>query len=401
MRILITNHTLANRAGSELYVRDLAIGLLDRGHEPIAYSTSLGEVAREIRAAGIQVTDDLNTLVNQPDIIHGHHHLDTMTALLRLPATPAIFVCHGSTPWEEGAPLFPRILRYVAVDHACRDRLILEHAIPADQIRVILNFVDLKRFKPRTVLPAQPRRALIFSNQANDQTHVPAVRTACERAGIAFDIVGLGAGKGCAEPEGVLGNYDIVFAKGRAAIEALAVGAAVVLCDAAGAGPMVTTGNVHQLRPLNFGIRSLREPLTADVIARELGRYDPDDAMAVSDVIRATAGRDSVIDELLCLYHEVIDEHSRIPEHDRLAEQRAAGVYLLDLRPRLYERDQVVQRLAATETKRDQAVQKLAATETELEVTRAQLEMIRNSRSWRLVNRYAAIKHKIGLGASD
>lgn len=42
MRVLITNNTLAGRAGSELYVRDLALALLRRGHTPLAYSTNLG-----------------------------------------------------------------------------------------------------------------------------------------------------------------------------------------------------------------------------------------------------------------------------------------------------------------------------------------------------------------------
>lgn len=36
MRILLTNNTLGLRAGSELYVRDVALALLSRGHEPIA-----------------------------------------------------------------------------------------------------------------------------------------------------------------------------------------------------------------------------------------------------------------------------------------------------------------------------------------------------------------------------
>lgn len=48
-RILITNNTLANRAGSELYVRDLATGLRDRGLCPVTFSTMLGEVAEELR----------------------------------------------------------------------------------------------------------------------------------------------------------------------------------------------------------------------------------------------------------------------------------------------------------------------------------------------------------------
>jgi len=385
LKILITNNTLANRAGTELYVRDLAIGLLKRGHEPIAYSTRLGEVAKDIRAARVLVTDDLDTIVDSPDIIHGHHHLDTMTALLCLPSTPAIYFCHGSTPWEEAAPRFPRILRYVAVDHACRDRLVTEHAIPPNRIRTILNFVDLEKFKPRAQLPPHPRRALIFSNQASEYTHTGAVRLACERAGIALNVVGKKMGNVCAEPESLLGNYDIVFAKGRAALEALAVGAAVVLCDAVGVGPMVTSQNMAELRPLNFGIRVLREPLSHEVLSRAIARYDPIDAASVSGFIRANAGRDAVIDELLSLYQEVIDEHHHSSNCDIVSEQHAMASYLRELASRLH--------------RYDQAQQELAVTEAALETTRTQLGLIENSRSWRLIRRYIAIKHNHVLPA--
>jgi hypothetical protein len=264
----------------------------------------------------------------------------------------------------------------VAVDHACRDRMVLQDAIPPDRIRVILNFVDLERFKPRAPLPSRPRLALIFSNQANEETHLPAVRSACERAGIQLDVVGSGAGKSCATPEAVLGNYDIVFAKGRAALESLAVGAAVVLCDAAGAGPLVTTQNVPELRPLNFGILALREPPIPEVIARAIAGYDPIDAANVSGIIRADAGRDSAIDALLSLYREVIDEHHRNPKHDVVAEQKAVAAYLHELAPRL----------------------KAFGVPTAKEV---QLEMIKNSRSWRLIGRYIALKHNLVLPACN
>src|SRR5262249_22469342 len=155
-------------------------------------------------AATVPVIDDLNALAVPPDIIHGQHHLDAMTALLHFPGVPAIFFCHGWLPWEEMPPRFPRILRYVAVDHTCRDRLILEHAITEDQIRVLLNFVDLERFKPRAPLPARPRRALIFSNQATENTQTAAVREACAMNGIEVDVIGGAAGNICAAPEQVL-----------------------------------------------------------------------------------------------------------------------------------------------------------------------------------------------------
>jgi hypothetical protein len=37
-----------------------------------------------------------------------------------------------------------------------------------------------------------------------------------------------------AKPEEILGGYDLVFAKARSAIEAMAVGTAVVICDRVG-----------------------------------------------------------------------------------------------------------------------------------------------------------------------
>ena len=266
MRVLITNSTLAARAGTELYVRDLATALLERGHTPIAYSTWLGDVAAELRAATVPVIDDLSVLTEPPDIIHGQHHPEAMTALLSFPGVPAVFMCHGWMPWEELPPLFPRILRYIAVDHTCRDRLVLEAGIPEERTRVLLNFVDLDRFAPRDPLPEAPRRALLFSNQAREGNFVDAVRDACGKSGLSLDVVGLGAGNPTSRPEELLREYDIVFAKARAALEAMAVGAAVILCDEAGSGPMVTTQELDRLRAFNFGLRTLRRPLEAGVL---------------------------------------------------------------------------------------------------------------------------------------
>ena len=334
MRILITNNTLDNRGGSEIYVRDLAIGLLKRGHTPIAYSTQLGAVAREIRAATVPVIDNLDALAMPPDIIHGHHHVETMTALLRFPGVPAVSFCHGWIPWEEFPPRFPRILQYVAVDQTCRDRLILESGIPADRVRVLLNFIDLERFKPREPLPARPQRALIFSNYANDDTHAPAVREACARYGIAVDTIGAHARNVCDHPEEILGRYDIVFAKGKSALESLAVGAAVVLCDAVGVGPMVTSSQLDHLRPLNFGLRALRDPVNVEVIERQIARYDAEDAAKVSRLVRASAGRDEIVDQIISLYREVIAENETKAKPGRDEEARAAAAYLRFLAPK-------------------------------------------------------------------
>ena len=194
MRVLITNNTLAARMGSETSVRDLARALRARGHEPAAYSNVLGEIAREIQAEGTPVVADLDELPWAPDIIHGQHHMETFTALLRFPRVPCVYFMRGWIPWEERPPLFRRIAAYAAVDQPTLENAVEEHRIPRDEIRLILNGVDFERFPRRGPLPASPRRALVFSNYA-DATLVKQVARACRRTGLKLDVAGIGVGK--------------------------------------------------------------------------------------------------------------------------------------------------------------------------------------------------------------
>ena len=316
-----------------MYVRDVALSLLRRDHHPVAFSMRLGPVAEELRAATVPVVSDLEAVGEPPDVIHGHHHLETMIALLHFPGVPAISFCHGWLPWEENAPRFPRILRYVAVDEACRDRLVAESGVPPARVEVLRNFVDLRRFRPRGALPPRPLRALVFSNAASEATHLPPVREACARLGIALDVAGLASGRVASRPEDLLPAYDLVFAKARAALEALAVGAAVIVCDAAGLAGRVTTSNLERLRRLNFGIRSLSRRPDPDALVEEIQGYDPEDAEEVSRRIRADADMEDVVARLLVLYDAVIAEHRVAVASDGAAEEAAAARYLSWLSP--------------------------------------------------------------------
>src|SRR5262249_12358471 len=159
--------------------------------------------------------------------------------------------------------------------------------------------VDLERFPQRGPLPSRPQRALVFSNYAAESNYLGTVRAACERAGIVLDVIGSASGRSCPRPGEVLGDYDLVFAKGRCALEAMAVGAAVVLCDVNGCGPLVTAANFDELRRLNFGRRALRNPVHPDVLDGAIASYDPDDALAVCRRVRAEAGLPALVDALL------------------------------------------------------------------------------------------------------
>jgi glycosyltransferase involved in cell wall biosynthesis len=323
LHTLITNDTLAERSGTALYVRDLATGLLARGDTPHVYSPAPGEIAAELRQAGVEVVDDPAKLSRTPDVIHGHHEIPTMTAVLHFRGVPGIFVCHDRRHHSDTPPRFPRLRRYVAVDHYTRERL-REHGIAEDRIRVVPNGVDLRRFRPRGPLPARPRRALVFSNNASERTYVPAVREACARAGLSLDVIGAASGHPCRWPEAVLGQYDIVLAKGRCALEAAAVGAAVIVCDALGAGPLATTGNLHSILRFDGGRGQFQvNAVRPDAIADQIALYDAQDAAEVSRRIREWADLDSMVQRLVAIYHEVLAEQAR--EGTRLEDERAAA----------------------------------------------------------------------------
>ncbi|BCS30939.1 hypothetical protein TBR22_A01400 [Luteitalea sp. TBR-22] len=330
MRVLLTAASLDARTGAELYVYDVATGLLARGHRPVAFAPQLGHVAEHLRDATVPVARSLDDLGEPPDLIHGQDNHVFLTALLRFPGVPGVRVCHG---WEDERPTrFPRIRRYVAVDDTVRDRMTGEWGLPATAVSTVRNFADLRRFVPRAPLPSSPSRALLFSNYA--AAHAAVVRQACLGAGLPLDVAGSSVGVAADHPEALLGQYDVVFAKGRCAIEAMAVGAAVILCDASGAGPMVTTTNIADLHRVNFGLRALSSPLSPAVLAQELARYDAGDAARVSAHVRAVASMDDAVDRLVEVYEQAWHDQaaSPAPADDDL---RAAAAYLTSLGPRL------------------------------------------------------------------
>lgn len=344
MRVLITNNRLAQRTGTELYVRDVALALKRRGHHPIAYSSDLGETADELRRADITVTDDLAKLEIVPDVIHAHHHLDAMAAFLRFPRVPALLFCHGTLPWAEKPISFPSICRHVAVDTACRDRII-GAGVEASKIVILPTFVDMKRFKLRDRINTTPQSALIFSNYPQTEKRVKLIRAACAKVGIR-QVAGIGEAqnKAVATPEDFLSEYDVVFAKGRCAHEAAAAGAAVIVSDYGRFAGLLTSKVYDEWRPLNFGVRTLTRPLETRSLVDELRHYDSDDVLKVSKRIRRDACMETAVDNMVGLYREVQTERPRLAALSESEILSATTEYLALLRDYLNEEPKAASR---------------------------------------------------------
>lgn len=390
MRILFTNHGLSQRAGTELYVRDIAVALRNRGHEPWCWSTEIGAVADELRAEGIRVVQTLAELPGQPDLIHGHHRLETTAAGLYFPDVPIVSYCHGPRAWQERPCRLPNVAFWIAVDEACRERLVNEEGLDPSRIRVLLNFFDADRFPLRGALPSRPERALVFSNYASRDTHVPVLREVCEAAGLRLDVVGLASGKVVEDPGALLVQYDLVFAKARAAIEAMAAGCAVVQCDSFGAGRMVAPDNFHELRERNFGFTTMRMPLTVEHLTAQVRQYDAVACGAVSERVRRECSLDHAVEQLLGHYQDALQW--KVPSSssveglegaalllEREIPYARAGREVLDVRRELEKLRGELERVRG---ERDDAKTSLAATKERLIQVKAEAAALQQRKSW-------------------
>ena len=381
LTVLLTNIWLVNRAGSETVIRDLAFGLLRRGHRVIVYAPALGGAADELVARGIVVIDDLRKLAETPDIIHAHHLIPCGEALYRFPQTPAIYTCHSFSHWAEAPAHFPQVAAYVAVDEACRDRLVQAEGIDPARVMVIPNAVDLTRIPQRPQpLAARPLRAVAFGKAAA----AGAPRLACERLGIPFAAIGT-LDVPLANPESELVKADLVFASARCALESLCCGCAVIACDARGIAGLVTSENYQDLRAKNFGLRTLTESNTIEACIREIGRYDPQDASRVSARARHDAGLALQLDRFETLYREVLDG-SRRPRITPEAHERAMAQFLHDNLPRrpadirwpwLALREELRRDVLQLEARLGEAQDRLAASEAQLTATVTQVTQAR------------------------
>lgn len=307
MNILLAVCSMAHRSGAELFVHDVALALHRRGHSLVVYAPVMGDMVDGLRQRGIACVTDLRSVAVAPDLIIGNTRDDTVACLAHFLGVPAISICHDRTASHGQPPLFSRVRQYVAVDANCAERLSQESGIAPADITIVSNGVDLQRFLPRQPLPARPQRAAIFSNYATESDDTRAIRAACESLGLSLEVIGQGVGRQAAAPEAVLGKFDLVFAKARCAMEAMAVGCAVVLLnEGMGLAGMVTSDRMQEWHRWNFGRRLMQTPIEVESVRREVLRYDAADAALVTAYVRTHVSLEATADALEALAAQVV-----------------------------------------------------------------------------------------------
>lgn len=312
-KILFSNISLLSRSGSETFLWDLARGLQARGWECGIYTPRTGAFADEFRRLNIPVWRNLDEITMEPDVLHCQHTLESLALREKFPDTPALFMVHGSASWHDTTPGGRRWSALVAVDDVCKERIMRETGLSADQIHVVYNSVDTSRFLPRDPLPEAPSKAAIFTSYAVNDSHVKTVRELCARLDIALDELGPAAGRPVVEPELWLPKYDLVFGKARCALEAMATGSAVILIGAEGVGEMVTPENFSEFRKRNFGHSLLRPGMDQCFLEEQVKRYTSSGARQVQEMVRRTCCLDGMVEAFDQLYRKLSAPVQSIP----------------------------------------------------------------------------------------
>jgi len=321
MRILLVQRELISRCGSELFTIEVSRELSARGHEVTIYSPRVGDITKMVYGHGVQVKTRLSDIPWEPELIHGHHHLHTMAAMAHFENTPAIYFCHGPKPWVENAPVHPRIQSYLVNCPWMAVRIEAEFGIEKERISVIPNFVNLTRFSEVRKPPDQPRRALLFHGAGFSDAELRELDRACRRADLSLDKIGGAFGNPQPRPEVFLMEYDLVFAIGKCALEAMSCGCAVMTILPGLAGSLVDSGNFAQWAHSNFSPRYFTSgrQISTDWLTEELKHYAPNEILEVSAKVRREHDLDGAVTALEAVYDHAIASFVETP-HTRKAE---------------------------------------------------------------------------------
>lgn len=338
--ILLTNHTLDNLAGSELYIYELAREYKKRGFQVTCFTLKPGEISDRLAQFGITTTNDLSS-VTGVDIIHSHHRLEFKIAAAYFPHVPLV---HGSLgpvhPYERPTGGKAIITRYVAVSQlVCR--ILVEHeSVSAKRIDVVPNFVDLDRFTATNRIHDKPRRVLLLSNYYREEE---IVRKACELAG-GLELSWIGENSTPVwEVEKYIEQADIVITLGRGALQAIAMGRAVIVSGPISADGLVTPDNFENMVACNFNGRismlhvdSECKPFNAAELAEEIKKYDRVSAEALVYKVREEFNVSRAAGKLLTIYDQAAnqfkDEWAGNPQARLEAVLHDLGEYLVFLK---------------------------------------------------------------------
>jgi hypothetical protein len=402
VRFVLGNRLMGIVGGTETHLVTLGTELLRLGHEVVIYSPEhVGPFADHARQRGLDVLGEVCELPAECDVVFAQDGLVVYDLVKRYPQALTVFRICGDVYDFQSPPQLDGIVDLVVVLSERYARLAQACAVSAPLLRLRVP-VDIDRLVPIGALRARPRRAVILGNYPD---RVQVVGEAWERHGV--EVRQVGGAQRRHDIADTLENADIVVAKSRAALDAMACGRAVYVYDTFGGDGWVTPETYPAMEADHFAGQATDRVIGAAELQRDIADYDPGMGMANRDlVLQHHNARDHTIEFLAAVTTRPPPERPPTPlrELSRMTAlqwswehaAREAKVTQALLHDRLVLAEQAVAEAerarvdAHAQAENDVATLQadVVALHSNVAVLRAELDAIRASRAWRVADHY-------------
>lgn len=305
MRFVLANHALCGAGGTEVHLVTLGEQLQRLGHEVVLYANEVGPFAAHAARRGLEVFDALRELPERCDVAFTQDGVVAHELASRYPDAVSVFRLCSDVYDFELPPQLAGVVDLIVVLSDRYQRLAAACAsdVPVVRLRVP---VDLDRIAPPGPIGERPQRAVLLGNYAERQALVSAVW-----GGLGIDVRRVGGSSQSYDVTAALADADVVVAKARAALDAMACGRAVYVYDTFGGDGWVTPENYAALEADNFAGQAFDRVIDAGALASDLAGYRGDMGMLNRDLVLQ---HHSARDHAVALLHAIGD---RVPGERR------------------------------------------------------------------------------------
>ena len=306
MRFVLANRILLAPGGTEVHLVTVGEHLRRLGHEVVLYAPEIGPFADHARRRGLEVHDDRRELPADCDVVLAQDGIVVYDLARHYPEAMLVFRVCGDVYDFQLPPQVPGVVDLVVVLSDRYERIARAGAVPVPVLRLRIP-IDVDRLVPLVALRERPERAILLGNYVERDD---VVRETWGRAGV--EVRRVGAKSQAYDVAEAIADADVVVAKSRAALDAMACGKAVYVFDVFGGDGWVTPEIYAALEADHFAGQATDRVIDAAALARDLGDYRPEMGVVNRDlVLQHHSARDHVVELLQAIADRVPQD--RVP----------------------------------------------------------------------------------------